>query len=116
MLTAHRRPLPQDHRSQQKRSFGGLYSEKCKQSFINSGNVWLLSLSLLCIFSDTIEQLHLVAPHQKSIFADTYDPKEENDYEQSTIYPSPDLQCKALIELVKDILLLWSIFYFSLIP
>ena len=78
LLTAHRHPLPRDRRSQQKRSFGGLYSEKCKQSFIKSGNVWLLSLSLLYIFSDT--QLRLVAPHQKSIFADTYDPKEENDY------------------------------------
>jgi hypothetical protein len=59
--------------------------------------------------------LHLVAPHQKSIFADTYDPEEENDYEQSTIYPNSDLQRKALMELVKDILLLQSIFYFSLI-
>ena len=60
--------------------------------------------------------IQIVVTHQKSIFADTNDPKEENDYEQSTIYPSPDLQRKALIELVKDILLLWSIFYFSPIP
>ena len=48
---------------------------------------------------------------RKSVFAETYDPEEENDNEQSTIYPNSDLQCKVLMELVKDILLLRSIFH-----
>ena len=80
----------------------------------DSGNVCLLSLSLQYNFSDTLKQLHLVAPHQKSIFADTYNPEEENDNEQSTIYPNSDLQHKALMELVKYILLLSSIFHWFL--
>ena len=81
----------------------------------NSGNVWLLSLNLLqYIFSDKRKQFHLLAPHLNNIFADTYDPEEENDNEQSTIYPNSDLQRKALIELVKDILHLWSIFHWFL--
>ena len=71
----------------------------------------LIFKPIIYFFSDTRKQLHLVAPHLDNIFADTYDPEEENDNEQSTIYPNSDLQRKALMELEKDILHLRSIFH-----
>ena len=46
---------------------------------------------------------------QKSVFAETYDPEEEDDDEQSAIHPKTDLQRKALKEAVKEILLFRSL-------
>ena len=46
---------------------------------------------------------------RKSVFAETYDPEEEDDDEQSAIHPKTDLQRKALKEAVKEILLFRSL-------
>jgi len=46
---------------------------------------------------------------RKSVFAETYDPEEEDDDELSAIHPKTDLQRKALKEAVKEILLFRSL-------
>lgn len=49
------------------------------------------------------------AARRKSVFAETYDPEEDEQEEQSVIYPKSDLQRKALKESVKEILLFRSL-------
>jgi len=46
---------------------------------------------------------------RKSVFAETYDPEEDETEDQSIIYPKSDLQRKALKESVKEILLFRSL-------
>ena len=49
------------------------------------------------------------ATRRKSVFAETYDPEDDEDEEQSVIHPKSDLQRKALKESVKEILLFRSL-------
>jgi len=49
------------------------------------------------------------AARRKSVFAETYDPEEDEQDDQSVIYPKSDLQRKALKESVKEILLFRSL-------
>lgn len=46
---------------------------------------------------------------RKSVFAETYDPEEDEESEQSVVYPKSDMQRKALKESVKEILLFRSL-------
>ena len=52
---------------------------------------------------------------QKSVFSETYDPEEEEEYEQSTVYPKSDLQFKVFKELVKNKRYSTKVKYLSLI-
>ena len=49
------------------------------------------------------------AARRKSVFAETYDPEEDETDEEKVMYPKTDLQRRALKESVKEILLFRSL-------
>ena len=74
----------------------------CTFTFTGNFLVREVSLSIFYEFSG--------AARRKSVFAETYDPEaEDDDSEQSVIYPKTDLQRRTLKEAVKEILLFRSL-------
>lgn len=58
---------------------------------------------------DDISNYGYVSTRRKSVFAETYDPEDDDDKDEKIIHPKSDSQRKSLLEAVKEILLFRSL-------
>merc|ERR1719249_274715 len=54
-------------------------------------------------------QIYKATTRRKSVFAETYDPEEDEQEEKPVVHPKSDSQRKSLLEAVKEILLFRSL-------